>query len=253
MSHRCRVPFWAIAFFVAQISMVNCDILLEGLIAESDVPLLEAGQPALKQGGEATALVEEALQVAGTNSASGASSSRLRSGRASAAREASRSALKLDAGGAAPPSSHGAMAHTVDRLFNSSMLQVRSLSKRWPEVFAQVPMHAGIQKTSWLGSMAMILVVSGTVIFMVLLLFAFQEKVKKEYEPEKQPSPPLQFLRNNPEAAQNFGRRAGSTLQVPLGPASTSSVVSHMRDPRFAAGADQKNQEVKEGSGAPWA
>lgn len=253
MSHRVRASFWAFAIVLAQLHIAKGDILPEGLVLGNDQPPVAESAQARRLAAPSVpaALVEKALQVAGSSSATGAFSSKLRSGH-NRAEYAERSSLKLDRGEELQ-SSHGAWAHQsgVDRLLNSSMLQVRSLSKRFPHVFAQVPMHAGTREISWLGSMAMILVVSGTVIFMVLLLFAFQEKVKKEYEPEKQSNPPLQFLRNNPEATKNFGRGAG--MQVPFGPASTSSVVSHMRDPRFAAGADQRQQEVKEGSGAPWA
>jgi hypothetical protein len=242
------------ALLVAQISMANGDILADDLVIGARAePPKQAHKPAAAPKAAAALKVadEVAPKKAAEGSAASGTSSNLRPGHARTA-FIERSALKLDRD-VASHASHGEWEHSsgVDRLFNSSMLQVRSLSKRFPHVFAQVPMHAGMRETSWLGSMAMILVVSGTVIFMVLLLFAFQEKVKKEYEPEKQSNPPLQFLRNNPEAVQNFGRRPAS-MPVPFGPASTSSVVSHMRDPRFAAGADQ-NPEVKEGSGAPWA
>lgn len=254
-----RAPFWAMALLVAQIYMVNGDILADDLVmASAPVTRAEPPKRALKPAAAPKAATApkaaDVAPAASSASAASGTASNLRPGHARAAL-IERSALKLDRD-VAKHASHGEWEHSsgVERLFNSSMLQVHSLSKRFPHVFAQVPMHAGTRETSWLGSMAMILVVSGTVIFMVLLLFAFQEKVKKDYDPQEKQNPPLQFLRNNPEAVQNFGRRPTS-MPVPFGPADSSSVVPHMRDPRFAAGADQ-NQEaskVKEGSGAPWA
>lgn len=279
MSHGARSLSLLVFIFLNSVHVVKGDICPDGLCAEN-VPTAfrKAAEPAPHEEERAkVALMQVDSKAPSSNSEgnlrSSPSRTRLQKTESNDV-QSTRSALKLEAEDGSAPSAKGAWAPPsgVDKLFNTSLLkvggeashfdaQVRSTvesvaaSARWPRVFSQVPasmhasMHTGTRQSSWLGSMAMIFVVSGVIIFMVLLLFAFQEKVKQEKEQEPVP-PPLQFLRNS-QTSEAYPQKP--TMQVPRGPASTSSVVSHMRDPRFASGAEHNPAAVREGSGAPWA
>mmetsp|Transcript_72942 Transcript_72942/g.188149 ORF Transcript_72942/g.188149 Transcript_72942/m.188149 type:complete len:270 (+) Transcript_72942:77-886(+) len=107
-------------------------------------------------------------------------------------------------------------------------------------------MDAGVERANLVSTMVIMLVIFSVIVVVVLLTNSGAEK---RSEPPSEPAPPLQFLRSGgghaagdvyPPLGSGMQTRTHSlvscSLSVPSGPASSSSVVTHMRDPRWTSG-----------------
>jgi hypothetical protein len=107
------------------------------------------------------------------------------------------------------------------------------------------------------------LVVMGLVFVAVVVLVVLMNA--GDDKPQGEPGPPMQFLRGNYQPGDVYPPFQGTgmashphsfaSFHVPSGPASTSSVQTHMRDPRYTSGSmdPRYTRRAPAGpSGAPW-